>query len=459
VGKAADNSAKFHSLRSRFTEFFYEQYWCQTKGDYLVAGFRFKLGDAITFHPTLQIPLAWCRPGWLDSPGLKTIVFNLGMIELISYWKAACSPRIIIGCGALSGEQVAWWKKLYYLGLGEFFYINGIITGPEEFAGIVAESDLRHLPGDDVLNEQYLVPVGGGKDSLVTLEAFLQEGLDVVPLVVNPTPASLRTLGIAGFRDDQVLRITRNLDPRLLQLNKEGFLNGHTPFSALLAFVASLAALATGRRHIALSNEASANEGNIAGSTVNHQYSKSFEFERDFRSYCSAHIHPGLDYYSFLRPLSELQIARIFSRHDKYLASFRSCNAGGKTGVWCGKCPKCLFTCIILSPFLTRETLTTVFGRDLLGEEALIPILRSLTGLDEVKPFECVGTRKEINAALAWVTDRQDPEKLPVLLKYYKNSPLYGRYSPSDLRPLLENFNGEHFLSPAQALLMKKLMT
>jgi len=422
-----------------------------------VAGFRFRLGDAIAFQPTLQIPLAWCSPEWLDSPALKTLVFNVGMMELISYWKAACPPKIIVRCGALSGEQIAWWKKLYYLGLGEYFYTNGINTGPEEFAGIVAESDLQHLPGDGVLNEQYLVPVGGGKDSLVTLEAFLQEGLDVVPFVVNPTPASLRTLGIAGFREDRVFRITRKMDPRLMELNREGFLNGHTPFSALVAFVSCLAALASGRRHIALSNEASANEGNIAGSTVNHQYSKSFGFERDFRSYCSAYLHPGLDYYSFLRPLSELQIARIFSRYEKYFTSFRSCNAGSKTGVWCGRCPKCLFTCIILSPFLPPETLTMIFGRDLLEDESLIPLLRSLTGLDEVKPFECVGTREEVNAALTWVTDRQDPEKLPALLKYYKSSPLYSRYSPANLRPLLENFNGEHYLSQEQVLLLKKL--
>ena len=107
-----------------------------------------------------------------------------------------------------------------------------------------------------------------------------------------------------------------------------------------------------------------------------------------------------MQYFSFLRPLSELQIASLFARYEAYHPVFRSCNVGSKTDSWCGHCPKCLFTWIILSPFLTRGQLTAIFGKDLMADASLQPVLEELNGTAAVKPFECVGTVEEVQACL-----------------------------------------------------------
>ena len=218
----------------------------------------------------------------------------------------------------------------------------------------------------------------------------------------------------------------------MLELNKKGFLNGHTPFSALVAFSSIIAARMRGLSYIALSNESSANESTVLGSTVNHQYSKSFKFEQDFHRYEQEYLPGSAYYFSMLRPLSEFQIAKYFATKKQYHSIFRSCNAGSKTDSWCGHCPKCLFVYLILSPFLTRQEVRDIFGRDMLEDVSMKPLLEQLTGVCQEKPFECVGSRDEINTAIVLTIDRLESEKeeLPLLLAYYKALGLYDRYKP-----------------------------
>lgn len=71
---------------------------------------------------------------------------------------------------------------------------------------------------------------------------------------------------------------------------------------------------------MALSNESSANESTVKGSTVNHQYSKSFKFEEDFHRYEAEYLPGSAYYFSMLRPLSEFQIARFFAQQKQYHA-------------------------------------------------------------------------------------------------------------------------------------------
>ena len=260
---------------------------------------------------------------------------------------------------------------------------------------------------DMPLEEKTLIPVGGGKDSVVTLE-MLRDEMPVIPLIVNPRGATIDCVKAAGYTMDDVAVINRTLDPTMLRLNQEGFLNGHTPFSALLAFISILIGFGTGSKYIALSNESSANESTVPGTDINHQYSKSIEFERDFREYVAMHLNEEIQYFSFLRPLSEMQIASFFSRCEAYHGVFKSCNAGSKTDSWCGKCPKCLFTWIILSPFLSKEKLTAIFGKDLMADASLQPIFEELNGTAAVKPFECVGTVEEVRACMEAVGGNRD---------------------------------------------------
>ena len=269
-----------------------------------------------------------------------------------------------------------------------------------------------------------LIPIGGGKDSTVTLELLSDSFSDNILLILNPRKACTDTAYAAGYKDDRIITVNRYIDPVLLKMNDEGFLNGHTPFSALLAFVSLLCAAITGRKHIALSNESSANETTIEGSSVNHQYSKSYSFEKDFREYYLKYITDDINYFSLLRPISELQIAKLFSKNPKYFSSFKSCNVGSKMDTWCCNCSKCLFTYIILSPFIAKDNLTEIFGKNIFDDRNLLHEFNQLIGIAETKPFECVGTIEEVNCALCNIIN-SEKGKLPFLLEYYKKSPNY----------------------------------
>ena len=439
-----DNYKIFKQLRNKYSSFIFDDFSVSSDNDTVKVRFDFWVDDLFHFSPTLTIPENRFISNELSNSDLDTLAFHLGMIELISYWKAACPAKIIIRPFKLSGKQINWWKKLYFNGLGEFFYTNGIETTQDDFVEIISESKKDFLPVEVPLNDKVLVPVGGGKDSVVTLE-LLKKEFDIIPLILNPRKATTGTIEVAGFGRDGFFRIQRTIDPLLLKLNERGFLNGHTPFSAMLAFVTLFASAMTGARHIALSNESSANEPTESDSGVNHQYSKSYEFEADFREYVKQYISGDINYFSFLRPLSELQIAGLFSQFENYHPVFRSCNAGSKTDSWCGKCPKCLFTAIILSPFLNRQKIVNIFNADILNDGALQPVFDELTGVTPVKPFECVGTVDEVNAAIIRVINISDD--LPSLIAKYKAGDLYKYYGNTDFDGLLTDFNKEHFLN------------
>ncbi len=397
----------------------------------------------ITYH--FDIPgLSSFAPYWIfpkqaqddfdyeHDPTFAEVVFSLGMVELISYWKAACPPVLEIKAGTLSDSQIKWWKELYFQGLGEFFYTNGIEETKETFMSIEAEprQEAPARVGIPKLLQGNLIPVGGGKDSIVTLNLLSHVHKTNGCYIINPRKATLDTVETAGYDDQQVIKAQRTLDPVLLSLNARGYLNGHTPFSAIVAFSATIAAYISGYHYIVLSNEDSANESTVRGTDINHQYSKSFAFEKRFHDYEKKYLRTGTYYFSLLRPWSEYQIARYFARLTPYHSVFRSCNVGSKKDEWCGHCAKCLFVALILSPFLSRKKVVAIFDRDILDDEAMIPLLQKLIGQTEEKPFECVGSRDEINYAAAITVDYQKKNKIPrpALLAYYENSELYTEY-------------------------------
>lgn len=446
------NHELYAHLRQTYPSFVYETYQYNVQPDGLHIAFSFRIGDH-HFTPHSVIP---SRPFvHFDQPAqiLDTLVFNIGMIELISYWKCACPPSVVIQCGCLDNSQRSFWKKLYWHGLGEFFYVNGIHASYDDFVSIIVNEENITSPAAQTFTSDqrpanhYLVPIGGGKDSVVTLELLSsQQGFRTTPLIMNPRGATIGCIQAAGYTMDDVFVIHRTIDPHLLELNAlktpDGtslFLNGHTPFSAMLAFYTLLAAQLSGIPNVALSNENSANESTVVGTTVNHQYSKSLEFENDFRNYYATLTIPQFNYFSFLRPLSELQIAMLFSRFEKYHPVFRSCNVGSKQDIWCGHCAKCLFAYIILSPFIPPEKLNSIFGHNLLDDTSLQTEFDQLTGNAPTKPFECVGTVGEVIAALSMTLNRwyPIPQERPALLKQL---PTYNSHTLS-LRTLFPDHN------------------
>lgn len=414
-------------FRNRYKKFIYHSYTIEDTDDTFKATFDFEIVNLAHFYPTFtvrkphNIPLA-------DIRLVKNAVFHLGLIELISYWKLTCARDVMIEAGHLDDTQTKWWKKLYFHGLGEFFYKNNIDLKEDTFMQIT--SSCKTIEGEDYPLEVHgnLIPVGGGKDSFVTLSLLKDSFADNHAFVINKVISALHASDSAGYTGDKLINPIRTLDLTMLKLNAKGFLNGHTPFSAMAAFASYLTAVIYGKKYICLSNEDSANESTIKSSTVNHQYSKSFAFEKDFQKYVEKYLDGRIYYFSMLRGLSELQIAGIFAEEKQWLSVFRSCNVGQKEGVWCGKCAKCLFVAVMMSAYLEEAEVIRIFGRDILNDEEMKPLFEQLTGMVDDKPFECVGTRDEVNIAVAMAIQKYGNKQLPYLYQYYKTTTYYTYY-------------------------------
>ena len=408
------------------------------------------------FHPEFSIPVkrffkSFPTNSTIEQPLFRNILWHIGMIELISYWKAACPARVVIRGNQLTEEQVKWWKHVYFQGLGEFFYTNQIQTSFDDFMQVSSDGEV--IPAQSIdLDNSVIVPIGGGKDSVVTLE-LLRNEMTVRPFIMNPRGATVECAQVAGFGREEFIEVNRRIDPLLLSLNAEGYLN--VQGTAMTAYGLPLNSVKvqllfqgekTNLTNLDIWSGSSANEPTVAGTDVNHQYSKSYSFEADFRDYVREYISGDFNYFSFLRPLNELQIARIFAENTQYYPVFKSCNAGSKTDIWCCNCPKCLFAFTILSPFIAMDTLVAIFGENLFGKPDMLNYLRELTGLADVKPFECVGTVDEVNAALHLYIENHKNEQHPLLIDYYIASPLFSANNSMMQEKILNEFNGKHFL-------------
>ncbi len=441
----------YEKCRVDYPTFTYQGYHYSLDESGVNISYDFSIDNLSEFHPT------WCIPRIthieeVDEELLDEMIFSLGMVELVSYWKITCAPTVIIKDRLLTAEQISWWKKLYFNGLGEFYYTNDIKEEFDDFMEIICDSSKKSRdvsPAAATLissgsKPRVMIPVGGGKDSVVSIE-LLKDKCQCMPYIINSRGATEETV-VAAQLKEQTIYARRTLDKNMLDLNKEGYLNGHTPFSALVAFSSIIAGYLNNLNFVALSNESSANESTVADSYVNHQYSKSYEFEADFRHYERTFIGSGVFYFSFLRPLSELQIAMLFSRFKKYHGLFKSCNVGSKQDIWCGHCPKCLFVYIILSPFLSLEELDGIFGKRLFEDETLMEDFDKLCGILPEKPFECVGSRDEVNAAVTETISKYATAQmqLPVLLQHYQDSPVVPGVAFENYR---KQFSPEHALN------------
>ena len=431
---------KYNDYRKLYPNFIFNNYEIIEKEDCYKFIYNFEIEGLTSFNPSVEIPKKYIS-NITDMD--KYFIFHIGMIELISYWKCTCSPNLIIKADFISEEQLTFFKKLYFYGLGEFFYVNGIDTDIENFMNITCVCAEKEIPKINIETDGCLIPIGGGKDSNVSLEILKDYNNSY--FIINPKEVSVKCAEISNSSADLVT-LKRTIDSNLIELNKQGYLNGHTPFSAYVAFTSYYMAYLTGKKYIVLSNENSANESTVIGTKINHQYSKTYEFECDFNNYTQKYFGCDIKYFSFLRPLSELQIAMLFSQYKKYHNIFKSCNVGSKQipWVWCCDCAKCLFVYIILSPFLYKDELINIFGEDLYEKESLKEIFKELIGDAKTKPFECVGTTKEVRFSISYLIKKLNKENknLPLLLEFYNEN-----YELSDItEPLLKEFNEENSL-------------
>ena len=440
----ADNFATFKDYRTKYPKFIYDSYSYAEEDKKLVITYHFEIENLKKFNPTISINKKWISKK-VNKDFMDYLVFHIGLVELISYWKCTCSPNVIIKCGYIDEDQIKFFKNLYYYGLGEFFYVNKITTNSDDFMNINCEGTKKtfNIKYNGIGN---LIPIGGGKDSVVSLELLSGQKEINNPFIINPKEVTLNCAKAGGYSESKIITIDRVIDKNLLELNSLGFLNGHTPFSALVAFITYFVAYVTGKKYIVLSNEASANESTVVGTKINHQYSKTYEFENDFNNYTKKYFGINIKYFSLLRPLSEFQIGMLFSKYKKYHKIFRSCNVGSKMNPWqwCLNCPKCLFVYIILSPFLYKDELVDIFGMDLFEKESLLETFKELTGNSDTKPFECVGTIREVRYSVSIVIQKllKENKQLPYLLQYYQDN-----YSKGfECLKLEDEYNFEHNL-------------
>ncbi|MDD4409457.1 MAG: hypothetical protein PHW52_02265 [Candidatus Pacebacteria bacterium] len=425
------NKKSFSQLRSEYPVFSYESFSYDIKENKISISFHFLAND-IAFNPKISIEgVSAIRVSKRNVLALENIIFHLGMIEMLSYWKAFCSQRIVIKAGYLDGKQLDWWKDILLNGMGQYFFENKIDFTKDGFVELVCEGEKREVPLFEMNRlSGVLLPIGGGKDSATSIEICKKMKMKVIPFALNINK-NMKDMIKAGSLPDPIVA-KRRIEENLLELNRQGYLNGHTPFVAYLSFLGLLSATLFNKKYFILSNEKSSNEANVVfkGREINHQYSKTFDFEKKFRNYVGKYLATDFEYLSLLRPLYELQIARIFSKHPHYFDVFLSCNEAQKTysgtkektEKWCGSCSKCLFVFIVLSPFLSKKELFLIFDKDLFADKDLIPIMIELVDEKKVKPLECVGTRKECLIALylSWKTNNLLGQKQPELLAYFE---------------------------------------
>jgi UDP-N-acetyl-alpha-D-muramoyl-L-alanyl-L-glutamate epimerase len=376
---------------------------------------------AVSFHYGFDNGLAFCetidfgRPlpasGDARRPNFEAALNALSVALGVSYYKSFVPRTIELGEAAAS-DQIPFFRKLYTKGLAEFAYRNRL--GGLDYIEFSVTGHARRPLADNGEQDagRVAVLVGGGKDSLVSVE-MLRAKADLVLFAVNPKKPILECAEASGLPS---VFVSRKLDPALFDLNARGALNGHVPITAIVSLIAVAASYVHGYRTIVLSNERSANEGNVIsdGQDVNHQYSKSIEFEDDFAHFLSAYVDPELSYISLLRPLSELHIAQLFSRVSRYDHCFTSCNRSFQINPaapparWCCDCPKCRFSFLIFATAMAPERLRAIFGADLLGESRQLAGYEELTGLSGHKPWECVGELAESSLAALLLAGRPE---------------------------------------------------
>jgi UDP-N-acetyl-alpha-D-muramoyl-L-alanyl-L-glutamate epimerase len=397
-----------------YTTFSYREY--RFRATRFEATFHYRLSGetaaALDFTEKVQF-----TPGLaerVDTARLEGLLVLLGAVLGLSYYKLAAPDEYVIEQPGLTREAQEYLALLISEGMAEFAYRNGFqgplqptITHPSSRdASAWPEASWRAQHGDPI------VPIGGGKDSVVSVELLHRHRLHPIQFAVNANPTIRRVARASGH---PLVTAQRTIDPRLLELNTEGGLNGHVPVTAMNSLIALCQSRILDGGPVVMSNESSASDSTLEvdGWSINHQWSKSWEAEQALQAVIGpqAGLSPE-HYFSLLRPFSELRIAGAYANYSQYHRVATSCNRAYRMDAgdvsWCGECDKCRFVYLVLSAYLSPQALRGIFGRDLLNESQQIPGYEELLGLARHKPFECVGTEAESLVALSVAARRQD---------------------------------------------------
>jgi hypothetical protein len=449
---------------------------CDYAADSGTARLRYAFDDGPELVETIVFPQASALAP-ARAAAFAQALRLLHLVAGISYYKAGVPTRIRVENGGLDTATAEFLREVYFHGLGEFAYQNKLDLR-ERLSSLLpsgeggAQRRMRVRPSDHAapmpdphppfghllpmgegkigLPRRTLLPIGGGKDSLVSVE--LCKSIDEPATAVWIGDSAL-IAACAERTGLPMLNIKRRLAPELFEYNRLGAYNGHIPVTAINSAILVCAAILYGFDAIVFSNERSASSATLEydGQPVNHQWSKSLDFERGLRAHVQSHIAANLDYFSLLRPWSELAVARAFAKTARYDDVFSSCNRNFRilgdhpSDRWCGRCPKCHFVFLALAPFMPKPRLLAIFGHNLLDDPSLAPGFDALLEYRGHKPFECVGEGQESRAALYTLSRRAEWREDALVARFVGEILPQLNIADLALDPLLVPA-GEHFL-------------
>lgn len=388
---------------------------------------EFKFGITKTFTDKLFFnditPERWKKvPEAVLKPTLEALLLMIG----INYWSAFRTRNIRIEGFTLTREQAHFWNSLYLNGLGEFFYLMDI-----DFHDLIAfpydDTSVAPSPISLKRSERALLLNGAGKDSILSAEILKTSGKVFDFFAFAPTPAHTRIAKLVGAK---TICVSRRRDPLL-----DTILQGAYPSVSTFTFVAVLLAELLDYNEIVFSNERSADFGNLTylGLPVNHQWCKSSEAEKMINEYIQCFITPSISTSSLLRKFSELEIVRRFVRYPKYLYDVTSCNSYfwlppiqqrlQRTNYWCNQCPKCVFLFACFSAFLPKKEVISIFGADLYKRRRLLPLIKSILGIEGFKPLDCVGEPEEMILAMHYASQHKEYKDEPAMNLFTEHFP------------------------------------
>ncbi len=365
----------------------------------LVASFRYSFDSSQLFEEKIDFSAdSFVIRKDLEYEIINNLLFHIHIALWISYYKLFPTKNLIIKSWFIDDNQITFWKKLYLNWLWEFFVKNNIDpTNLLWFKNI--KNTKNYHKKDFKIKNKMLLPVWWWKDSIVTYS--LIKNLDFDTYVFWKIDSIKEYTSKKMWK--KPLLIKRSISENLFKLNSEWYYNWHVPITWIIAFVSTMTCYLYNYKYIILSNEKSASEENTLWkwNKINHQYSKSREFEIDFSEYVENYVSSDIKYFSLLGGLYEYKIAEIFSRKTEFFNIFSSCNNNFKiNSTWftakrCNNCDKCVFVFLILSSFLEIEKLIEIFWENLFDKKHLLSSFEELLWVSKHKPFECVWTYDE----------------------------------------------------------------
>jgi UDP-N-acetyl-alpha-D-muramoyl-L-alanyl-L-glutamate epimerase len=382
---------------------------------------------------------------------MQVLLACLGLLTTPLYFQLGDFASVHCEIAGLDEESTGWLEDIIRNSLGEFRMRVGL--DPLRPVKITSKSVAPPKPAfRRNPSGKALLMNGGGKDTAVSAELLKALQIQFVWCTHRKNIARSNVVLASGV-ENEISFIVRG-DPWLKEASRYRNSSGLVAVMPILSGVGALLAYLNGFRYIIFGNEYSADFGNLnhRGMEINHQYTKSTAYETAFNNTMKHCALQDADCFSILRPFYDIAVSRIFARFPVYHDKFISCNIAIHRNQWCKRCPKCAWTFLVLYPFLTEEQVIGIFGENLFRSEIIRREIWNLAA-SSIKPWECVGTREEVRAALALALERMPKEDFSAWPRWADFSKLLEGFDPP-LGRLLQPRSDGHCLPPTIATAM-----